>query len=167
MNDQVPPILSSTVSSSSKTSRLAIARIALGGICCLVMILIVVACIFPLSLNIDRELARRVRCLTNMKAVSLAIAMYAEENDGKIPLNLQSARKYCTSDRILICPSSRDRKTTNYQILLGGKKWKSPETMDAIVMSEPLANHHGGRNALYGDGHVEFSGEQQDSSLSR
>jgi prepilin-type processing-associated H-X9-DG protein len=128
--------------------------------------LIIASTILP-ALNTPSEKARRMACMNNLAQIGKAISLYSAEHDGLIPTELNDLRPYVGSlDKLLICPSTKDRSRPSYQILLGGKKWNSPETIDAIVISESLANHRGGRNALYGDGHVEFRIEQQDNSSS-
>jgi prepilin-type processing-associated H-X9-DG protein len=130
----------------------AVSGLAIGGIALLLQGVMLQQVLYQ-----AREVSRREFCLSNMKALGLVIAMYADENGGRIPRNLEDARKFYTSDEILICPSAKNGNTPSYQILLGGKRWNSPETIDAVVLTEPLSNHHGaGRNALYGDGHVEW-----------
>ncbi|MGA2139262.1 MAG: DUF4190 domain-containing protein [Verrucomicrobiia bacterium] len=138
----------------------AIAGLVLGGVGLTLIPVIIMAALLLPALNSAREHARRAQCMSNMKAFGFAIAMYADEHDGKIPRNFDEARKFYVSDKILICPSAKDTNTPSYQILLGGKKWGSPETADVIVMTESLSNHRLGRNALYGDGHVNFVTER-------
>jgi prepilin-type processing-associated H-X9-DG protein len=107
----------------------------------------------------DRMLNKSARadCASNMKRIGLAISMYADEHDGTIPKTFDDLRPYAPNlDKLLICPSAKDTSRPSYQILLGGKKWNSPGTIDAIVVTEPLGIHPMGHNALYGDGHVEW-----------
>jgi hypothetical protein len=94
-----------------------------------------------------------------MKQIGLAIAMYADEHDGNIPRTFDDLRRYSPNlEKILVCPSAKDSKFPSYQILLGGKKWNTSETIDAIVMTEPMSNHGGsGHTQLYGDGHCSWS----------
>jgi hypothetical protein len=136
----------------------AIAGIVLGGVG-LVMVPIMLAMLLP-ALNNAREHARRAQCMSNLKGIGLGLAMYAEEHDGAIPRRFEDLNKYITSDRIYVCPSARDSTVPSYEIVLGGKKWNSPESIDSIVLTEPLADHRVGRNSLYGDGRVEFKSER-------
>ena len=114
--------------------------------------------IAALLLAQDRMLLKSPRavCLSNMKVIGVAIAMYADQRDQTIPKTFEDLQPYAPDlGKFLICPASKDTRRSSYQILLGGKKWNGPGTVDTVVMTEPLSNHHGvGRNALYGDGHV-------------
>jgi hypothetical protein len=103
--------------------------------------------------------SNRARCLSNMKFIGIAIAMYADEHDGYIPRTFDDLRRYRPNlDEILICPSVKNPKGPSYQILLAGKKWNTPEIIDAVVMTEPMSNHRGlGHNQLFGDGHCSWS----------
>ena len=117
--------------------------------------------IAALLLENDRVLyksARRAICASNVKQIGLAIAMYGGQHEGTIPKAFDDLRLYASNlDTLLICPSANDAHRPSYRILLGGKKWNSPETIDAVVMTEIPANHRGlGHNVLYGDGHVEW-----------
>jgi prepilin-type processing-associated H-X9-DG protein len=117
--------------------------------------------IAALLLENDRVLyksANRAICASNMKQIGLAIVVYAGYHDETIPKAFDDLRPYAPNlGKLLICPSARDTSRPSYQILLGGKKWNSSETMDAVVMTEVPSNHRGlGHNALYGDGHVEW-----------
>ena len=140
----------------------AIAGIVLGGVG-FVMIPIMAAMLLP-ALNAARAKAHSAVCMTNLKQIGLSIAMYADEHDGKIPRKFDDLRPYSANlDKVLICPYTKDTNQPSYQIVLGGKKWNSPESIDSIVVTEPLSNHRGaGRNALYGDGHVTWLSSRQD-----
>jgi hypothetical protein len=95
-----------------------------------------------------------------MKQIGVAIDVYAKEHDGNIPRTFDDLRPYTTNlDKLLICPSAKDRSRPSYQIVLGGKKWNGDETIDTVVVTEPLSNHRFGRWALYGDGHVSWVNE--------
>src|SRR5579859_2605199 len=119
---------------------------------------VAIALFLVLALMFDRsrEKAHRVMCMSNMHAFGLSIAMYSEEHEGRIPRDFGEVRQFYTSDKALTCPSAKDRSRPSYEILLGGKKWNGPDTIDAIVMTESPLNHRSGRNALYGDGHVSW-----------
>ncbi|HTS16276.1 MAG TPA: DUF4190 domain-containing protein [Verrucomicrobiae bacterium] len=133
----------------------AIAGLVLGGVGML-MIPIVAAMLLP-ALAQAKGKAQRIACMNNMRQIGMAMGMYAEEHDGKIPREFTDLKLYASNlDKLLICPGAKDRTSPSYRIVLAGKKWNGPETMDAVVLTEQLGNHRRGRNALYGDGHVEF-----------
>ncbi|HTS19699.1 MAG TPA: hypothetical protein VMP11_19140 [Verrucomicrobiae bacterium] len=92
-----------------------------------------------------------------MKQIGLAIVVYAGYHDETIPKTFDDLRAYNPNlDKLLVCPSAKDTSHPSYQIVLGGKKWNTPETVDAIIMTERTGIHRTGHNALYGDGHVEW-----------
>jgi prepilin-type processing-associated H-X9-DG protein len=152
----------------SKGRGQAIAGIVLGGFG-LIMIPIMIA-MFLRPLDSVRHGARRVNCRQNLEHIGAAISLYANEHDGKIPEKFEDLQPY-VSLKVFICPETKDTNHPSYQILLAGKKWNSPESIGSIVVVDSLANHpveHNilfwrknsfGRNALYGDGHVEFKME--------
>jgi len=160
MNEQVPPdqpaaATKPKISVSAITKRaLIITGLMLGGGILLLFVLLLV------RERIEGK-SPRADCLSNMKQIGMAIAMYADEHDGYIPRAFDDLRRYRPNlDEILICPSVKNPKGPSYQILLGGKKWNTPETIDAVVMTEPMSNHRGaGHNQLYGDGHCSWSNQ--------
>jgi prepilin-type processing-associated H-X9-DG protein len=134
----------------------AIAGLIMGAI----SFLLYLAMILP-AIAGAREENHRVLCMNNMKQIGLAIGMYADAHDRNIPRTFDDLLPYATNlDKLLICPSAKDTRHPSYQILLGGKKWNSDETMDAIIVTEPLSNHRSGRMALYGDGHVSWVSDE-------
>ena len=91
----------------------------------------------------------------NMNEIGLAIGVYADDHEGRIPREFNDLRQYLPRlDKALICPGARDTNHPSYKIVLGGKRWNTQETTNAIVVIETEMNHHGRRNALYGDGRV-------------
>src|SRR6266404_1515482 len=82
---------------------------------------ILAAMLLP-ALNQAREKARRANCLSNLKQIGLGIAMYADNYNGRVPLennttpnlgasfNLLSTT--ITSAKIYTCPSDSSRKLT-------------------------------------------------------
>ena len=135
----------------------AIAGFVLGGIG-LILIPMVAAAILVPNINAAREHERRYLCMNNLKAIGVAVALYAEEHDGTIPRKFEDLHQYNTSDKVYVCPSARVTTGPSYEIVLGGKKLSTSEAISSIVVTEPLANHRVGCNALYGDGHVEYKG---------
>ncbi len=108
-----------------------------------------------------REKDRMFQCLKNMQQISVAIGMYAEAHDGNIPRQFDDLRPYAANlDKLLICPSAKDKSHPSYQITLGGAKWERWNTddnaIDAIVVAESTNDHRFGYNALYNDGHVSW-----------
>ena len=87
-------------------------------------VLLQVAMILP-AIASAREEARLVQCMNNLKQIGLAINLYADAHDGNIPRAFDDLRPYATNlDKLLICPSAKDRSHPSYQIMLGGGKWQ-------------------------------------------
>jgi len=124
-------------------------------------LLLYAAMILP-ALAGAREKDRRSQCLSNMKQISVAIDIYAKEHDGNIPRTFDDLRPYATNlDKLLICPSAKDRNHPSYQIVLGGGKWQG-DNPDAIVVTESAADHRFGSHVLLDDGHVEYRPNELD-----
>jgi prepilin-type processing-associated H-X9-DG protein len=159
LNEQLPPS-QPAAATRPKTNIPALAKWALTIIgLALAGVILLPAVLLSVQDWVIAHNSKRAECLSNMKRIGIAIAMYADSHDGLIPRTFDDLRPYATNlDKLLICPSAKGRSHPSYQILLGGKKWNGSETIDAIVMTEPMSNHHGsGHNQLYGDGHVAWS----------
>jgi prepilin-type N-terminal cleavage/methylation domain-containing protein/prepilin-type processing-associated H-X9-DG protein len=82
---------------------------------------ILAAMLLP-ALNQAREKARRANCLSNLKQIGLGIAMYADNYNGRVPLDNLSTPNIgasfnllsntITSAKIFTCPSDSSRKLT-------------------------------------------------------
>jgi len=93
-----------------------VAVVAIVGACVLVVIAfigILAAMLLP-ALNQARERARRAVCMSNEKQILLAIAMYADNNGGRCPMDsarptlvgsMQLLSNVVPSAKILFCPS--------------------------------------------------------------
>lgn len=137
--------------------RQAIGGLIIGGI----SYLLYLAWILLPAIAGAREKDHRAQCLNNMQQIGLAIGLYADSHDGNIPRQFDDLRPYAPNlDKLLICPSAKDKSHPSYQIVLGGEKWERWNTndnaIDAIVVAESTNDHRGGYDALYNDGHVSW-----------
>ena len=88
---------------------------------------ILAAMLLP-ALNQAREKARRANCLSNLKQIGLGIAMYADNYNGRIPMDSTTPQpslggsfnllsNTVTSSKIFTCPSDSAKKiTANYPL---------------------------------------------------
>jgi prepilin-type N-terminal cleavage/methylation domain-containing protein/prepilin-type processing-associated H-X9-DG protein len=86
---------------------------------------ILAAMLLP-ALNQAREKARRANCLSNLKQIGLGIAMYADNYNGRIPMDAATPNlgasfnllsNTVTSSKIFACPSDSAKKATvNYPL---------------------------------------------------
>jgi prepilin-type processing-associated H-X9-DG protein len=133
----------------------AIAGLVMGAVSFL-LLPILAGMLLP-ALSAAREKARATVCINHVKTLGLAVAMYANDHDGKITGRLEDLTSYVgdeeTFRRQLLCPSAKDQTHASYELLQGGKTWQSDA--DAVVIREIEPNHRGKRTLLYGDGHAE------------
>ena len=131
-----------------------------------VSLLLYAAMILP-AVESAREKDRIVQCMNNMMQIRMAISLYADAHDGNIPRQFDDLRPYATNlDKLLICPSAKDRSHPSYQITLGGGKWErwntDPNGIDAIVVTESTNDHRIGYHVLFDDGHVQLNSNGRD-----
>jgi prepilin-type processing-associated H-X9-DG protein len=143
---------------------MAITGIVLGGVFMLFGPLMI-SILLP-SLNRAREQANRIKCASNMRQIGQAIQIYANENKGQFPPDLDTLLKQgdLTSE-VFICPSSSDERAPDGTSLtvaghlsfvyVPGQNYKAGAY--SVLLYEPLTNHNNdGINVLFGDGHVDF-----------
>ena len=79
--------------------------------------------------------------------------MYADQHGGKFPDSLgQLVGEYLPSEKILHCPSSPNQTVISYGCCQG----YTPKNIYRILAFDADGNHHGSRNVLFCDGHVEW-----------
>ncbi len=112
-----------------------------------------VAILLP-SLSRARTLSKRLVSATNLKGLGTACAIYAYENDGQFPPDIQSlvANGYIT-EQSLYHPDS-DRTKCSYIYIQGHTDDSHPRWVLAYEEFEGQTNE--GANVLYADMHVEF-----------
>jgi len=109
------------------------------------------------ALGKAREQARKTVCLSNMRQILLSIMMYQEDNDGKMPANLEILSTDYMESKTLICPSVN--KGVDSYVYHGAdldKFNQMSELSSRVLIHDKRGNHPGGeRNVGFADGHVE------------
>ncbi len=144
---------------------LAMAGVIVG--CFTTLTTIVGIAIMVPALNRARINAREIKCMANMRTVGQAVMMYAADNKGYYPpdINLLISGKYLPSS-VLLCPTVHPpgtvpaAPTTDFVYAVTGQSVRASRPPGGasrfVLLYEPLSNHSDGEiNALFGDGHVE------------
>ena len=150
MDEQPPPVSSASPPPSKppKISSLAI----LGTILMVILLMLLYGLFFPLGRPAGPHVLQAV-CLSNVKQISLACAIYADTNNGRLPQELDSLTNILTSTKVFVCPSAKDQTHYSYAFTGAANLWQS--NPDVIMLREIETNHFGKRTLLYNDGHVE------------
>ena len=135
--------------------------------------IIVVGYLFLPRLNIQREDAKRLHCVHNLKMIGLALKMYTHANNGFLPKDLYSlvTEGYLKEPKNFVCSgvkhikipksfSSHESFITDfyYNYTLGAKMEENNEkAKKQIIALDYAGNHDNYGNILYGDGHVKGS----------
>jgi hypothetical protein len=119
--------------------------------------------------------ANRVKCGSNLRQIGQGVYLYALENQGKFPPDIDALM--LTQDltfEVLVCPATDDVKAVGATtqatlqdlhsrpgrcsyVYIGGGLTSATATGRHVVAYEPLSNHGGsGMSVLYGDGAAEF-----------
>ncbi|MCK4400959.1 DUF1559 domain-containing protein [bacterium] len=114
------------------------------------------------ALSRAREMARRTKCISNLKQIGLGLHMYAQDNEEKFPNTLSALYpKYISTLDIFKCPAQKEKIKTKADIdtkagykYISGLSEDSPSS--AVVAHTKKGYFKRGRNVLYVDGHVEW-----------
>jgi hypothetical protein len=112
------------------------------------------------SLTESRDYARTLNCASNVRALGIAIAEFAHEHNGKLPEKLEDIFPQGSFNKILFCPSAKDKSHFSYVLTGGTNVWGV--STNIIILLEVERNHYGRRHVLFDDGHVEL---RADSNL--
>lgn len=138
-----------------KGRALAIVGLVAGGVS---LLFIGYLYLHPLS-QVERPERLRARvCQQNVRLISEAIDMYAQEHAGNIPQRLEDLRVYLPNlDKLLICQSAKDQ--THYSYTLTGLTNVWGVSSRIVILREIEPNHQGKRVLLFDDGHVELKAD--------
>ena len=120
-----------------------------------VIIIIFIALSTPVIGNI-REKADIIGCEENLQKIGLALRLYANENQGKFPPNMEKLVKggYLADEKVFDCPGSPgtgNAKESDYHYVTG---YSILSPSDSAVVFDKDANHNGGRHVLYVSGKI-------------
>jgi len=141
---------------------------------------ITAAILFPVFAQ-AREKARQIACLSNLKQQGLAILMYSEDYDGRLPAAdrwMDLAGPYTKDATAFRCPSVSTSDPSAFGYAYNDKLSKAkiekigdPQTValtydsestgrnahDAMTSLPPKGRHRGGNNIAYADGHAKYN----------
>ena len=138
----------------------------------IVIVPLLLAILMP-ALNRTQKIAQRVVCQGNLKGLSVAMIVYANENDDKVATAdewCELLMRYDVSPKSFNCPSAAEGEC-NYALNKNIREMGGPESARtvAIFESRPGWNQVGGPelltteyhdgegcNVAFGDGHTEF-----------
>ncbi len=134
----------------------AISGIILGGLTFL-WIPILAAMLLP-ALSVAREKAREISCCSNLKQITLAVHMWANDNDDKMPNANEVHDKlfeYVGLESSFHCPGGGD-----YIYFLNGAKMDSIDSPSRTIIAICPNHHKDGRIVAFADGHVQSVPEE-------
>ncbi len=151
------------VALAQQTSRkgLAIAGIITGVTGPALMIALMVAFLVPV-LSRAKGPARRVRCMSNLKSIGLAITFYTDENEDVYPADLESiVDDYLVERTLLKCPSARSSRDCDYFYSPPPKTKEGVYELRSIIACDFKDNHDGeSRSVLFAVGSVRWLSEE-------
>ena len=110
-----------------------------------------------LSRAMRREMtaARRTVCMANLRQIAMGVHMYAADNQGACPPNLNALDLYLGDEKLLVCPVSG--KPYVYRNELAGRSLDGIQDAGRTVLAHDAPGAHpDGGCVLYVDGHVEW-----------
>ena len=122
-----------------------------------VVILLVAA--FTPFIRYSNERMARVDCANNVREIGLAVYIYAKGHDGRFPPSMKTLyeEQYLGDKRIMDCPATRTVGTIDDPDYLYTSGLSARDTSTLVLVRDKKDNHpHGGENALYVNGAVEW-----------
>jgi hypothetical protein len=123
--------------------------------------------VFP-ALALPRELARRVNCASDLKAIGCVCKMYASDYYGAFPPDFRVLveQKYCDAFKIYECPSAKRKPATtlaeflsggqgDYAYFAAGLNENTVKNQDrTVLMADKTGNHARFWNVIMFNGQV-------------
>ena len=117
--------------------------------------------------NRDRRTPSKLRCISNLKQIGLAIRMYAQEYKEEFPncegakgLEMLRSGGYLENVKLYNCPSTTDMITDNYDLRASSISYSyasglnESTSVDSAVAWDKPCNHNKFGNILFVDGHA-------------
>jgi prepilin-type processing-associated H-X9-DG protein len=102
-----------------------------------------------------KQQARQVASMSNLKQLGLAVIMYADNHQGKLPDNFEQAKEYYKDSKILESPLKPKGFDGPSYIYVSGHSMKAESPARQIVIYENPEYCKDTINTLFLDGHVE------------
>lgn len=102
-----------------------------------------------------RQQARRAASMSNLRQLGLAVIMYADDHDGRLPATLEEARTYYGDDQVLQSPRRPERFDGPSYIYVPGHSMETDRPSQEVVIYENPALCDDRIPVLFLDGHVE------------
>ena len=110
-----------------------------------------------------RQQGKNAVSMSNLKQLGLAVIIYADEHDGKLPDNFEQAKEFYNDSKILESPLKPKGFAGPSYIYVSGHSMKAESPYKQIVIYENPGYCQDTINALFLDGHVQKM--QQDRFL--
>lgn len=135
----------------------------------------------PIFESRGREVANRVKCMSNLRQIGYALQLYAKDQGGHYPDDLAALLREDLPAAGFVCPSSNDvpaagktpeeiaanmKLPRHCSYLYFGKGLAEPiDPNRVIAFDEPTNHQRNGINVLYGDGRVTWLSRAEAEAL--
>ncbi|OGW75930.1 MAG: hypothetical protein A2Z72_08835 [Omnitrophica bacterium RBG_13_46_9] len=105
-----------------------------------------------------RHKAKIIACEENLQKIGLGLDLYASENQGKFPPDLNELLKsgYVADEKVFDCPSSPhigSTKEPDYTYTAG---YTILSPSDTVIVCDDVVNHKDGKHVLYISGDIKW-----------